>query len=305
MSNMRGVLKWVGIILGGLIVVLLVAFGIVYLQSEAIQNKKYEAPAIHVTVPQDAAAVERGQHMVTVVSECIGCHGPDLSGGAIIDDPAIGRLVAPNLTTGAGGFGSVLSDDDIARVLRYGVLPDGKSVRIMPADDYTNFTDADLAAVIAYIRSLPPVDTNHAPSRLGPMGRVLLVTGQLPIMVAPRIDFAEAGSPPVEMGPTHDYGAYLISVAGCIGCHGPGLSGGVIPGAPPGFPQSANLTPSGEVGTWTEADFINTIRTGVNPAGHQLLEEMPWKTYRNMTDDELKALWAFIDTVPAKEAGTR
>ena len=58
-------------------------------------------------------------------------------------------------------------------------------------------------------------------------------------------------------------------------------------------------------GTWTEEDFINTIRTGTNPAGRELVPEMPWMTYRNMTDDELRALWAYIETVPAKEAGTR
>jgi mono/diheme cytochrome c family protein len=280
---MRRILKWIGTVLGGLLVLLLVLVGLVFIQSESIQNRTYETPAVSLTVPTDAAALERGQHLVTVVSECTGCHGPDLSGNAIIDDPAIGRLIAPNLTAGAGGFGTVLSDEDFARVLRYGVLPDGKSVRVMPADDYTHFTDADLGAVIAYIRSVPPVDTDHPPSGLGPLGRVLLVTGQLPIMVAPRIDFASAGSEPVAMGPTLEYGAYLIDVAGCTGCHGKGLSGGVIPGAPPGFPEAA----------------------GVNPAGRQLVPEMPWMTYRNMTDEELQALWAYIQTVPAKEAGTR
>jgi mono/diheme cytochrome c family protein len=302
---MRPVLKWIGIVLGGLLALLLVAFGVIYFQSEAIQNRTYETPAVSVSVPTDAAALERGRHLVTVVSDCTGCHGPDLSGGAIIDDPAIGRLIAPNLTAGQGGVGSVLTDEDIARVLRYGVLPDGKSVRVMPADDYTNFTDADLGAVIAYLRSLAPVDTDHPPTALGPLGRTLMVAGQLDIMIAPRIDFAEAGSPSVPEGPTLEYGAYLANIAGCTGCHGPGLAGGQIPGAPPDFPQSANLTPSGEVGNWTEADFINTIRTGVNPDGRQLVSEMPWMTYRNMTDDELKALWAYIHSVPPKEAGTR
>lgn len=301
---MRRVLKWVGIVFGGLVALVFVLAVLVYIQSEAIQNKKYEIPAVSVTVPTDAAALERGRRLVTVVSDCTGCHGPNLSGGAILDDPAIGRLIAPNLTNGAGGFGTVLSDEDIARVLRYGVLPDGKSVRVMPADDYTHFTDADLGAVIAYIRSVPAVDTDHPPTALGPVGRALLVAGQLPIMVAPRINFAEAGSPPLDMGPTREYGAYLINVAGCSGCHGLGLSGGAIIGAPPDFPHSANLTPSGEVGTWSEADFINTIRTGVNPAGRALIPEMPWMTYKNMTDDELRALWAYIQTVPAKEAGT-
>jgi mono/diheme cytochrome c family protein len=124
-------------------------------------------------------------------------------------------------------------------------------------------------------------------------------------MIAPRINFAVAGSASQTAEVTLEYGTYLANIAGCTGCHGPSLSGGPIPGAPPEWPAAMNLTPGGEVGGWTEAEFINTIRTGVNPGGHELLPEMPWQTYRNMSDDELKAIWLFIQSVPAKEAGNR
>lgn len=106
-------------------------------------------------------------------------------------------------------------------------------------------------------------------------------------------------------GVTADYGHYLANGAGCTGCHGPGLAGGKIPSGPPDWPLAANLTPSGEVGKWSETDFINTIRTGVNPAGKTLDQVMPWFRYRDMTDDDLKALWQYIKAVPAKPAGTR
>ncbi len=104
---------------------------------------------------------------------------------------------------------------------------------------------------------------------------------------------------------TVDYGHYLADGAGCTGCHGLGLSGGPIPGVPPDWPQAANLTPSGEVGKWSEADFISTIRTGANPAGKTLAKEMPWFRYREMTDNDLKALWQFVKTTPAKPFGNR
>jgi mono/diheme cytochrome c family protein len=97
----------------------------------------------------------------------------------------------------------------------------------------------------------------------------------------------------------------LADIAGCTGCHGPGLPGGPIPGAPPDFPKALNLTPGGEVAAWSEVDFIKTLRSGVTPSGHQLVDEMPWKTYRNMTDDELKAVWLFVKSAPAKPFGNR
>jgi hypothetical protein len=101
------------------------------------------------------------------------------------------------------------------------------------------------------------------------------------------------------------YGKYLADIAGCTGCHRPGLSGGPIPAAPPDFPEAANLTPSGELVGWTEEMFITTIRTGVKPSGTPLKEQMPSKYFALMSDDELKAIWMFLQSVPAKAAGTR
>lgn len=302
---MRKLLKWLAIVAGALVVVLLVVAVAIYFASEAKMNRRHTAPTPAIVAASDAVALERGKHLVTVVSTCVDCHGSNLGGNIIFDDPALGRIVAPNLTTGKNGLGKQLSDTDIARVLRYGVLPDGRSVRVMPSDDFTKFSDADLAAVIAYVRTMPPVDSDLPASMLKPVGRALLTFGQLPIMIADRIDQSAIAPATMAEAPTAEYGHYLANVAGCTGCHGPGLSGGLIPGAPPDFPQAANLTPSGEVGQWTEADFIRTIRTGINPAGKILNPEMPWAYFAQMSDTELKALWAFVHAVPSKPAGTR
>jgi mono/diheme cytochrome c family protein len=302
---MRKTLRWIGIVLGSLVVLLLVALGILYIRSNQILNKTYASPEDAITIPTDADAIAEGQYLVNNVSVCVDCHGPDFGGGIVVDDPALGRIVAPNLTSGPGGLGNEISDADFVRAIRYGVLPNGRSVRVMPSDDYAHLNDSDLSAIIAYVRSLPPVDSAELPeTEIRPLGRILLAAGQLDIMIAERIDFDMTRSP-VNAAVSLEYGSYLSNISGCTGCHGPGLSGGMIPGAPPDWPQAANLTPGGPVGSWTEADFIQTIRTGVNPSGHQLVDEMPWRSYRNMSANELKALWLFIQSVPVKEAGNR
>ena len=302
---MGNVLKWIGIVFGVLVALMVVAALGIFIASENVLNKTYFAPAASIAVPTDAAALERGKHLATSVSDCVGCHGANLAGGSVIDSPQLGRIVAPNLTRGKNGFGAQLSDADFARAIRYGVLPRGKSVRVMPADDYNHLSDADLGALIAYVKSVPPVDGNLPPTEFKPLGRILFATGQLPIMIAARIDFKTDQPKTVASGVTLEYGKYLADIAGCTGCRGPGLSGGPIPGTPPDFPKALNLTPGGEVVAWSEADFIKTLRTGVSPSGHQLADQMPWKTYRNMTDDELKAIWLFVKSAPAKPFGNR
>jgi mono/diheme cytochrome c family protein len=300
---MRTILTWLGRILVGLIVLIAIVVAFIYVRSEQMVNQTYHAPEVAITVPTDAASIERGHHIATVLADCTGCHGKDLGGGVVLDDPAIGRVVALNLTKGKNGLGSVLSDADFAHILRYGIKPDSKSVLVMPAQDFTHFSDSDLAAVIAYVKSVPPVDSNWPTTQLGPLGRVLMVAGQLPVVIAAKIDQSKAGNPDMPPAVSAEYGGYVASFA-CAGCHGPNFSGGAIDGAPPSFPHSANLTPSGEVGSWSEADFKKAIQTGVTPAGKTLNSLMPYETFVHMTDDEVSALWLFIHSLPARPAGT-
>ena len=107
-----------------------------------------------------------------------------------------------------------------------------------------------------------------------------------------------------ERGISVEYGEYLVDTNDCRVCHGQELAGGPFPD-PTITKISPNLTPGGELGLWTEEQFINTIRTGVAPSGHELNPElMPWKDYRLFYDDELKAVWLYLQFLPKLEQYT-
>src|SRR5690606_10463369 len=108
----------------------------------------------------------------------------------------------------------------------------------------------------------------------------------------------------VEPGVTVEYGRYVAN--GCIGCHGPNLSGGKIAVGPPNWPDAANLTPppDGHVAKWTEADFMRAIREAKRPDGSELNPVMP-RVFAHMDDTELKAIWKYLETLPAVPTGVR
>lgn len=300
---MRKLLKWVAIILGVLLGIVIVAVAALYFLTNLRFNKKYDVTVETVAVSADPGAIARGKH-IAESRGCQDCHGENMAGNVVIDDPAIGLIYGANLTSGKGGHGGDMTDADYVRAIRHGVAPNGKPLIFMPAEEYYYLSDADLGAVIAYIKTVPPVDNDPPKPKVGPLGRFLILAGQFPALSAEVIDHKapRPASPPPAV--TVEYGKYLA--VGCTGCHGKGYSGGKIPGVPPDWPLAANLTPSGNLAKWTEADFFTTLRTGATPEGKQLNSEyMPWKNFGKMTDDELKAVWMFLQTLPAKEAGTR
>lgn len=296
---------WIRNILTALIVVLALGFTVAYLVSESNLNRTYSAPESHITVPTDSASIRRGEHLANAVSGCVGCHGVDMGGSVMFEVPPIGRIVSSNLTRGKGGVGASMTDEEFAAAIRYGVRHDGHSVWVMPSENFSHYGDRDLAALIAWVRSLPPADRDLPARAIGPLGRVLNATGQLSFLTAARVDRSEIKAEAPPEGVTQEYGRYLAGAAGCTGCHGPGLSGGHIVGTPPDFLPASNLTASGEVGHWSKDDFMGFVRSGRNPAGRQIdPEQMPWKSYKNMTDNELEAVWIFVHSVPARVAGT-
>ena len=139
----------------------------------------------------------------------------------------------------------------------------------------------------------------------GLLGRVLLLVGALPPADASVVDHTRPFPAPIPPGVTVEYGRYLATVGGCVGCHGPGLSGGRVPGVPPDFPPAANITPSGPIGQWSEADFFRALREGKRPNGAEINPFMPWQASGKMTDDEIRAVWQFLKSVPARPSGTR
>lgn len=302
---MKKLLKWLGIAIGALVGLVAVMGAVFYVRSDSRINKTYDIEVALPPIPTDSAGIERGRHLVTAVLVCMHCHGEGLRGAMVIDAPGFMQLAAPNLTRGQGGVRARLDDTDWVRAIRHGVGRDRHALALMPADAYVHLSDADLGAVIAYVRDVPPV-SNAVPARkFGPVARVLLARDEFPLFAATTINHAAVRSVSgPRPGVTSEYGRYLANIAGCISCHGPGVSGGPVPGAPPDAPPASNLTPGG-ISSYTEPDFFRALREGKRPGGAAINEFMPWKTFANMTDDELHALWRFLKTVPAREFGNR
>ncbi len=135
-----------------------------------------------------------------------------------------------------------------------------------------------------------------------PMGRILIAAGAFDVLAAEKLDHAGPRPPAPERSVTAEYGEYLVNTRDCRLCHGPTLSGAQPP--EPGAPFAPNLTPGGELAEWSAADFINTIRTGVSPHGHELDPHMPWKDYANLNDDDLTAIFLYLQSLPVVEATT-
>ena len=287
-------LKTLGLGLLSLVVLLL---AVVYGVSEVRLRKTWDvAAATGLNVTKDSAQIARGQHLVTAVAKCVDCHTADLGGKKFIDAGPVGTVYASNLTGGQGGVLAIYTDAQIEAAIRHGVRPNGRGIMVMPADEYQGLSDEDVSAIIAYLRSVSPVDREHGKSHLGPLGRALYVAGKLPFIPAERVDHTAGPQTAPPVGPTREYGQYLVGVGGCRGCHGPNLVGG--PSPEPGAPPAANITPAGPIGQWSEADFTRAIRTGTRPDGSKIKDFMPWRSMAIHTDDELHAIWLYLQTVP-------
>lgn len=300
-------LRIIGILVVVMLVVVLGAVGAVYGVSSYRLGRRYSITPAAPPVASDPAHVKRGEHWASAVSKCTECHGPNLAGATVIDDPMMGKFVSSNLTKGRGGVGGQYTDADFDRAIRHGVGRDGRPLIFMPSDVFTYLSDQDAADIIAYVKSVPSVDQEQPLTNPGPVARALYLAGQFPTMAtAESIDHsARPSAPPAAV--TIEYGKYLATVGGCISCHGPGLSGGPVPGTPsndPKFPPAQNITPR-NIGNWKEADFFKSLRQGRRPDGSAINPFMPWPYAGMMTDDEIKAIWMFLKTVPPKETGNR
>ena len=299
-TRARMIARWLGRVAMVMFGLVAVAAAGIYGLSERKLRVRVAVPEHRLAVSQDAATIARGEHVATIRG-CVECHGAGLGGATMLDQPVIGRLAGPNLTL--GGRGAALDVRDWERAVRHGVRRDGKPLLFMPSHEFTVLTDDDLSGVIAYARSVPPVRQAAPSSYAGPMLRLMYVAGKIELLPANEIDHSRAHEARLVAEPTASYGKYLAS--GCTGCHGDGLSGGKIPGAPPEWGPAANITPAG-IGKWTATDFANALRTGRRPDGSPIDSTlMPIKLLRHMDDVELAALYAYLRTVPAREYGNR
>lgn len=290
------ILKWLGVVLGSLIGLLLVAGTVLYLIGNARMNKSYSFEPSNLTLPTDAESIAYGKHRAETL--CQGCHGEDMGGiVTFFDGGPLGTMDSANLTSGDGGVGKTYTTEDYVRAIRHGINREGKSI-FMPAVVSTAYlSDEDLAAIIAYIQTLPPVDRKTNGKQFKPLAKILYALGVLGKMPVETVSHDIHVTAP-DRGVTVEYGEYMVNTHDCRICHSASLNGG--PHADPTIDRiSPNLTPGGELAFWGEEDFINAIRKGITPSGHELDPAlMPWKDYAFMTDDELKAIWLYLQTLP-------
>ncbi len=297
-------IRRIGVALGILVVLIAAGAATVYAVSERKLTAKYDGTPSHPLPPGDSAMLARGEHMATAISKCEECHGTDLGGTTMIDDAMAARVDAPNLTTGKGGVLAKYDDAALERAIRHGIGADGRGLVVMPSEEFNHMSDADLAALIAYLRTRPPVDREHRPVALGPIFRALWATGKVQLTSVATIDHARPHPAVTPTGTSAETGKYLANVGGCTGCHGPTLSGGPIPMAPPEWKPAANITPEG-IGRYSLADFTKILREGQRPDGSKVAEMMPVRFTKLMSDDEIAAVYNYLRTVPPKPYGGR
>lgn len=286
--------KWLGSVLAGLLTLIFLALtGIVGRGLWMIYASPPFSPAPTLTVDGTTEQLARGEHLA--LSLCAGCHSQNddlpLSGGRDVgtDSPVpIGELTSFNLTPGGPLQG--WTDGEIFRVIRQGVDRKGRRLIAMSNIPVRRLSDDDITAVIAYLRSQPAVPSTR---KEGDYPNLLLAffAGANLVPPAPGPIEGVVMAPP--KGPTAEFGKYVLSYNDCDSCHGPNYTGGTAGGLTPVGP------PLRIVKGWTRDQFITTLRTGVDPYGHQLNpDKMFWKNYRNLDDDELAGIYEYLHGLP-------
>ena len=299
---MTQLVRYLKLTLGVILGVVTLFVGTVYAVTSLRLHRTVTVPTHDFRAPTDSASIARGEHLVRSIAKCVDCHGQDLGGATLNSDFMIGTLAGPNITSGVGGLHRDFPDILYERAIRHGVTLDGRRLVFMPSEEYQYFSDADVGAVIAYVRSVPPVDRESARIRLGPMARALHLAGQFPLFSYDVVIHGEEVVAAIPEDTSVAYGRYLGAL-GCAGCHGTGYGGGKIPGTPPDFPPASNLTPSG-IGKYSYEQFVSILKTGERPDGTALKPLMPIASTRLMSDVEFTAIWHFLRSLPPKEFGT-
>ena len=283
-------LKWGGV---GLSAVLVVAVSCVAALTIVGMVKQHArgAPVPDLKVEATPEQIARGKALVD--GFCSACHSTTgtLTGGLDIGEDfpiPIGSFVSSNLTP--AGRLKHWSDGEIFRAIRNGVDANGRWLTLMSYTNAGSLSDDDTLAVIAYIRSVPSAGepTPEPPDQLNLLGVLMLGAGMLPS--GKPVITGNITAPP--KGPTFAFGEYILSYQDCRECHGRHLTGGV-PGQIGPLGPDLNL-----VKQWNLAEFIATMRTGIDPNGQELSKQMPWRPLGRMDDEELAAVYEYLTHLP-------
>jgi mono/diheme cytochrome c family protein len=243
----------------------------------------------------NTAAIERGRYLYASRG-CADCHGANGGGRTFVDDPNGVRVAGPHISPGPGSVTAAYRPEDWVRAIRHGVHPLGRPLMIMPSEDYNRFTDGDLAALVAYIRAMPPAQGGAAVIELPLPVRALYGYGLI-LDAAAKIDHSLPPAAPVPEGVSVAHGAYVANM--CIGCHGAKLAGGKIPGGPPDWPPAARLAPGeGSVmARYPDAEsLLHLFKTGQRADG-TAVKVMPFESLRAISETDARALHLYLKSL--------
>ena len=254
------------------VLVALAVLAAAWLYSESVIERHYPLLSMDVPVSDKPDVIARGARLARLTG-CPGCHGEKLQGKKIRD----GRfaIVAPNLTR------TDLTDEEIARAIRDGLKPDGKSLWAMPSETYTYMSVADVAALVSYMRSLKPGGAVTPSARFKRRDRIAILEGELE-PVAMRVQEMDSS---LDLGPRYDGGRYIARTM-CAACHGLALDG-----APDGRVPNLNI-----VSRYRLSGFFALLREGRTPDGHPAptMQALARPRFSELRDYEVMALYDYL-----------
>ncbi|MEO8001768.1 MAG: cytochrome c, partial [Arenimonas sp.] len=212
---MKKLFKFLAYAVVALLLVALCLYGFAWYKTDQGLAIRYDVQDAPLTLPQEASALAYGARLF-IAKGCADCHGDKAQGKLVFDGGPVMKVVGPNLT--AGGIGKNLSADDMARAIRHAVGEGGRPLVFMPSPDYQNLSDADTAAIIAYIKSLPLSANKPDALEIRPLGRVLYALNKFPLLPAETINHSPRQRLAPPAAATSEYGKYLAQT--CSGCHG-------------------------------------------------------------------------------------
>jgi len=310
--------KIVGLSLLTIVIVVIGALGYLFLRKPAM------VVPLEVRVEATEARLARGKYLYDQIGACNDCHGErDFTrfggpakergeGKGFVFPRELGfpgTIVAPNITpdkeTGIGDW----TDGEKIRAIRDGVDREGRALfPMMPYEDFRKMSDEDVYSLVAYLNTLTPIKNVLPRSRINFPVSLLIKSVPKP-----------AGTvPPVNAGNILEYGKYLAALGGCTGCHTPRkkgepiagkfLAGGVVFKTPFGTVVTSNITPDPDtgLGKWTEQHFLDKfyqyrryVRDGSPKVGPEGFTLMPWLSFCQLPEEDLKALFVFLKAQPA------
>lgn len=270
---MKPVLKWALAATGIAVTLAVLVPSFVWLESEAVIERRYPLASTTVAAVQEAKPIARGAHLVAIAG-CADCHGRDLEGRLLYRDGTL-PIWSSNLRL----LVQTMTDEEFERAIRYGLTPAATSTWAMPAMDYTYMSEDDVVAIVSYLRALAPAGATRPPPHFDMRARFAIVREKL-VPVAQRT--LESPSS-LDLGPRYDGGRYLARIA-CSDCHDTDLTG------------SADTPDLSTVAHYDRSQFFALLRAGRGANGIALktMQRLAGARFHAFADYEIDALYDYL-----------